>query len=48
MGRFDEIAGKIEQRYGGLSDAIAGTTDMPKDLLQDIARIATPYVGTAG
>ena len=48
VGRFDEIANKIDQRYGGISDAIAGTTDMPKGLLQDIARIATPYVGAIG
>jgi probable F420-dependent oxidoreductase len=52
VGTHQEIAGQIEARFGGLSDAISLRTDavgvdpaVPPDLLQDIKRIATPFQG---
>jgi alkanesulfonate monooxygenase SsuD/methylene tetrahydromethanopterin reductase-like flavin-dependent oxidoreductase (luciferase family) len=53
VGTHDEIAGKIEARYGGLVDAISMfiPTDTPvgplKEVAQDIARIKTPFEGYA-
>lgn len=44
VGRHDEIANKIEERFGGLSDVIAGSNDMPQELLQDIRRIKTSFI----
>lgn len=48
VGRHDEIAGAIEERFGGLSDAV-GTggdpdiaDDLPPDVIQDIQRIPAP------
>ena len=45
VGRHDQIARAIEQRFGGLVDSVSASAnsskpaDMPPDLLQDIARI---------
>ncbi|MFT7128862.1 MAG: putative F420-dependent oxidoreductase [Gammaproteobacteria bacterium] len=44
VGRHDEIAGKIEERFGALSDAVSAPADTPEDVLQDIKRITTPFV----
>ena len=49
VGRHDQIAKAIEGRFGGLVDSISASansskpSDMPPDLLQDLARIPTPY-----
>jgi probable F420-dependent oxidoreductase len=49
VGRHDQIARAIEARFGGLVDSISASansakpSDMPPDLLQDLARIPTPY-----
>ena len=49
VGRFDQIAKAIEQRFGGLVDAVSSASnaarpsDLPADLIQDIIRIPTPY-----
>lgn len=49
VGRHDQIAKAIEARFGGLVDSISASansakpSDMPPDLLQDLARIPTPY-----
>jgi len=49
VGRHDQIARAIEARFGGLVDSIGASansakpSDMPPDLLQDLARIATRY-----
>lgn len=49
VGRHDQIARAVEARFGGLVDSISASAnsampaDMPPDLLQDLARIPTPY-----
>jgi len=49
VGRHDQIAKAVEARFGGLVDSISASAnsampaDMPPDLLQDLARIPTPY-----
>jgi probable F420-dependent oxidoreductase len=49
VGRHDQIARAIEQRFGGLVDSISASansakpSDMPPDLLQDLARLPTVY-----
>jgi probable F420-dependent oxidoreductase len=49
IGTYAEITAAIEQRFGGLSDAlnVGGTTlaptGLPRDLLQDIKRIPTRF-----
>jgi len=52
VGTHQEIAARIEERFGGLSDALnmradssAAGGDVPPDVLQDIKRIATPFAG---
>ncbi len=51
IGRHDEIAGKIAERFGGISDTINASasaemgSDMPPDLLQDIQRIPSAFGG---
>jgi probable F420-dependent oxidoreductase len=51
IGTYQTIAAAIEERFGGLSDAlnVGGTTlaptDLPPDLLADIKRIPTPFAG---
>lgn len=39
VGRFDEIAGAIEERFGGIADVVALPASVPSGLLEDIARI---------
>jgi probable F420-dependent oxidoreductase len=52
VGRHDQIAKAIETRFGGLVDTISASansskpSDMPPDLLQDLARIPTVYAPT--
>lgn len=43
VGTHAEIAGAIERRYGGISDAI--NLDAPSDVLQDIKRIPAKFAG---
>ena len=49
VGRHDQIAKAIEARFGGLVDSISASansskpSDMPPDLLQDLARIPTKF-----
>jgi hypothetical protein len=49
VGRHDQIAKAISERFGGLVDAISASagsaqpSDLPPDLLQDLARIPTRY-----
>ncbi|HBD13120.1 MAG TPA: LLM class F420-dependent oxidoreductase [Porticoccaceae bacterium] len=49
IGRHEEIAGAIEQRFGGASDAIFASVastvpaDLPPDLLQDIQKIPARF-----
>src|SRR6201999_2201509 len=52
VGTHREIAGRIAERFGGLSDALnmradssGAGSDIPADVLQDIKRIATPFQG---
>jgi len=51
VGTHDEIAGKIEERYGGLADTVSLfiPTDTPPgplgEILQDIQRIPTAFAG---
>jgi probable F420-dependent oxidoreductase len=48
VGRHDEIAAAVEERFGGISDAIGASAspeipaDLPPDVIQDIQRIPTP------
>ena len=39
VGRFDQIADKIRQRFGGRVDVIAMPENTPKDLLQELQRV---------
>lgn len=54
VGRHDQIARAIEQRFGGLVDSISASassakpSDLPPDLLQDLARLPTAYRHEAG
>lgn len=41
VGRFDEIASAIEERFGGLTNSISMPASTPPDLVQDIRRIPT-------
>ena len=49
VGRHDEIAAAIEDRYGGLTDAIGASAspeipaDLPQEVIQDIQKISTFY-----
>lgn len=51
VGRFDELAGAITDRFGGLSDAVGLTTPtvsptaVPPDLIQDIQALPIPFAG---
>ena len=45
VGRHDEIRGKIEERFGGVVDAIGGDPDLPKDVLEDIQGLPTVFRG---
>ena len=51
IGRHDEIAARIEARFGGVSDTIFGSvnpaepTDLPPGLIQDIQRIPIAFTG---
>ena len=52
VGTHAEIAGRIAERFGGLSDAISlradsssAGGDTPPDVIQEIKRIATPFQG---
>lgn len=49
VGRHDQIAKAITERFGGLVDSVSASansskpSDLPPDLLQDLARIPTRY-----
>jgi hypothetical protein len=52
VGTHKEIARRIEERFGGVSDALnlrADSSsfggDVPPDIIQEIKRIATPFQG---
>ena len=51
IGRHDEIAAQIEDRFGGLTDTVLASTssqvtaDFPPGLITDIQGIATPFSG---
>jgi hypothetical protein len=52
VGTHREIAERIQERFGGLSDALnlradssAAGGDVPPDVIQEIKRIATPFQG---
>ena len=51
IGRHDQIADRIEERFGGISDAIFASTataiqpDLPPNLIADIQRIPTDFQG---
>ena len=52
VGTHREIAGKIGDRFGGVSDALnlradssSAGGDVPPDVIQEIKRIATPFEG---
>lgn len=53
VGRYDQIARVIEERFGGLIDTIFASANnlvpahLPPDLIQDIRRIAMPFRGYA-
>lgn len=48
VGRHDQIAAAIEERFGGVVDAVTtgaavpGSVDLPPDVIEDIQRIPTP------
>ena len=43
VGRFDEIAAEIEQHFGGTVDIVSLPNDTPKDLIEDILNLQTPF-----
>jgi hypothetical protein len=51
VGTHRELAREIERRYAGLTDSVTLSggygvhQDIPPDLVQDIRRIAVPFVG---
>jgi probable F420-dependent oxidoreductase len=51
VGTHQEIAARIQDRFGGLSDALimaadsSAAADLPPDLIQDIRRLPTPFTG---
>ncbi len=51
IGRHDEIAARIQERFGGISDAVFASTatqiqpNLPPDLIQDIQSIPTKFKG---
>ncbi len=54
VGTYKDIAKRIEERFGGMSDAISlrpdssvGGGDVPPGLIQDIRRVGTPFTGYA-
>jgi hypothetical protein len=54
VGRHDQIAGAIEERFGGMVDAltlrgdgVGEATEVPRDLVQDIRRVPHRYRGLA-
>jgi hypothetical protein len=51
VGRHDQIVTAIEQRFGGLVDALTlrgeGVGDVPPDLFRDIRRLPHPFRGFA-
>ena len=54
VGRHDQIAKAIAERFGGLVDSISASansakpSDLPPDLLQDLAKIPTAVQGISG
>jgi len=54
VGRHDQIAGAIEERFGGMEDSltlrgdgVGDATEVPRDLVQDIRRVPHRYRGLA-
>lgn len=45
VGRFDEIAKAIEDRFGHVTDVVSLPESTPLDLIQDIARISRASIG---
>ena len=51
IGRHDQIARRIEERFGGISDAVITSTadspraDLPPDLIRDLQRIPCRFAG---
>lgn len=51
VGRHDELAAAMQARFGGLVDTVSAGTPvdepggLPRDLIQDIQRIETPFQG---
>lgn len=43
VGRFDEIAAKIEQHFDGMVDIVNLPNNTPRDLVQDVININTPF-----
>jgi probable F420-dependent oxidoreductase len=39
VGRFDEIASAVQQRFGGVSDTLDCGAELPADLIQDLSAI---------
>lgn len=51
VGRHDEIARRIEERFGGIADVVSASaspelpSDLPPELIQDIQRIPSAFEG---
>ncbi len=45
VGRHEQIAGAIEQRFGGVADVVSGGEELPPDLIQDIQKIPSAFEG---
>ena len=53
VGRHDELAAAVEQRFGGAADTVYSSLSMdmrpvlPPDLIQDVRRLPTAFRGYA-
>jgi probable F420-dependent oxidoreductase len=45
VGRYDQIAAAVAERFGGVSDVVGGGEDMPADLIADLQRIPSAFDG---
>lgn len=51
VGRHDELAGAVEQRFGGITDTLSDSAsaemegNLPPDLIEDLKKIPTPFQG---
>lgn len=45
VGRYDEICDAIQGRFGGVADVVGGDPGLPRELIQDIENLSSPFTG---